>query len=134
MLECKQLVIRNRLIIDAVDRWHKELNPSGKKKMRLSLIHRLPAALFFKPKLETKDPQKPGLMFTEFPYQNEGRPIIDEYEIDTWSYNDKISVKITKALKHYHSIYSNGIREMKVFKSLIHNSLILILQYLDRFE
>ncbi|ODN01252.1 Adenylate kinase 9, partial [Orchesella cincta] len=48
-----------------------------------------------------------------FQYQTEGRQDVDEFETETWSYNDSISRDISRALKFYHGIYSSGIEKLK---------------------
>ncbi|XP_035707292.1 uncharacterized protein LOC118435390 [Folsomia candida] len=116
VMECEQLVIRNRLLRDAVDKWHIERNPTGRKKKRLSQIHGNKILPLSKSRMRIALGTAGSGDFhqTGFEYQSEGRPVIDEYEEETWTYNDTISSMITMALKHYHTIFSKDIRTMKM--------------------
>lgn len=105
VMECKSVVIRNRLIVPTVDRWHRQQNPSGKKKKRLSLRTQ-------RAKLAQLGIGGAGKREI-FPYQVEGRPEVDEFEQETWTYKDAVSRDIARALRYYHYIYSAGIEKMK---------------------
>jgi len=49
-----------------------------------------------------------------FKYQTEGRPLLKDYELETWTYDDEVSQEITNALKYFHRIYSKDLVAMKV--------------------
>lgn len=129
LLDCNPLVIRNRLLINAVDRWHHEKNPTGQRKKRMSENDKYKAKALQSNTGIQKIENRPGTQSAhfQFPYQTEGRPVIDEYEKETWTYDDKVAQQVTKALKHYHSIYSKDIKVLKV-KKIPQNNLALIVR------
>lgn len=108
VMECKPVVIRNRLIVPAVDRWHRQQNPSGKKQRRMTMRTQR-AKMHMQGLLSAASGKK-----EVFPYQVEGRPEVDEFENETWTYNDAVSRDIARALRYFHFIYSAGLEKMKV--------------------
>lgn len=107
LMECKSVAIRNRLIVPAVDKYHKTVNPSGKKEKKLteSAKKRRKQLEAMRAQVSSNDP---------FQYQTEGRQEDeDDYVKETWTYNDAVSRDIGRALRYFHQIYSSGIEKMK---------------------